>query len=102
MENRNQLLCCPPPPAREEMLLNCLLAQGEANARLVKVKAEATRAGQTPLSISASKGDGNPHRARGRRGGSTAKLGSAGEVMLKPSSSGLLCRCLGAVTKEPS
>lgn len=25
------------------MLLNCLLAQGEANARLVKVKAEATK-----------------------------------------------------------
>lgn len=42
-----------------------LFAQGEANVRLVKVKAEAGRAGKAPLSISASKGDWDPLRARG-------------------------------------
>lgn len=36
-----------------------LFTQGEANARLGKIKAEAGRAGQAPPSVSASKGTGN-------------------------------------------
>lgn len=41
-----------------------LFAQDEANARLDTGRAEAGRAGQTPPSISASKGNGHPHRVQ--------------------------------------
>lgn len=100
MRDRNQLLrCVPPPSAREEMLLNCL-PKVKRMLGWLKPRLRLAGLGKHLRKSLPSKGTDAPGMGRG--GGSTAKLGSPEEVMLKPISSGLLRWCPGRVTKEPS